>query len=93
MKIERFSINSCCGAKSLIFKTNRPIAKSDIISLVNQGFIESENFTKAGIMYLTNEALIVSGPLGSDRLQVKCKSTSSCQEKVNDLEVILQQLG
>jgi hypothetical protein len=92
MKVERFTVQACCGTKSLIFKTNRPIVKSDIEGLVKLGFVESANFTKAGVMYLTNETLIVSGPIGSDRLQVKCKF-GDCTTKVNDFEVLLQQLG
>jgi hypothetical protein len=92
MLISRYTIQSCCGGQSLIFKTNRSISKLDIASLVALGFVEATNFTKAGIMYLTNETLIVSGPIGSDRLQVKCKF-GDCTTKVNDFEVLLQQLG
>lgn len=92
MLITKFSVQACCGSKTLIFKTDRPILKSDIEKLVNVGFVEATAFTKAGILYLTNEALIVSGPIGSDRLQVRCKS-GECSNKVNDFEVLLQQLG
>jgi hypothetical protein len=92
MKVERFTVQACCGSKSLIFKTNRPISKSDVSNLVKLGFTESPNFTKAGILYVDNSDLIVTGPIGSDRLQVKCKS-GNCEEKVNDFEVLLQQLG
>ena len=92
MLVTKFTIQACCGSKSLIFKTNRAISINDITALVKLGFVESPNFTKSGIMYLTNDALIVSGPIGSDRLQVKCKF-GDCINKVNDFEVLLQQLG
>jgi hypothetical protein len=92
MKVERFTVQACCGRKSLIFKTNRSITKSDIEGLVGLGFVESPNFTKAGILYVDNPDLIVTGPIGSDRLQVKCKMLD-CSEKVNDFEVLLQKLG
>lgn len=92
MKVERFSIKTCCSGRSLIFKTSRSITKSDIEGLVGLGFVESPNFTKAGILYVDNPDLIVTGPIGSDRLQVKCKMLD-CSEKVNDFEVLLQKLG
>jgi len=65
---------------------------TDIQALVNLGFKEALHFTKAGILYVDNNELIVTGPIGSDRLQVKCK-ISDCTQKVNDFEVLLQQLG
>jgi hypothetical protein len=92
MKVERHTVQACCGSKSLIFKTSRPIAANDIESLVTLGFTEATNFTKAGILYVDNLDLIVTGPIGSDRLQVKCK-VGDCEQKVNDFEVLLQQLG
>ena len=92
MQVERFTVQACCGRTSLILKTSRPIAASDITKLVSLGFTEAQHFTKAGILYVDNSDLIVTGPIGSDRLQVKCK-VADCDKKVNDFEVLLQQLG
>lgn len=92
MKVERFTTQACCGRTSQIFKTDRPITSGDIESLKKLGFIEATHFTKAGILYVDNPDLIVTGPIGSDRLQVKCK-IQDCVKKVNDFEVLLQQLG
>lgn len=92
MQVERFTVQACCGKSSLIFKTDRPIMASDIAKLVSQGFTEATHFTKAGILYVDNSDLIITGPIGSDRLQVKCK-IADCDQKVNDFEVLLQQLG
>lgn len=65
--------------------------KSHLDGLVNLGFIEVAHFTKAGILYVDNQELILKGPFGSDRLQVQCK-IANCDEKINDLEALLQQL-
>ena len=92
MKVERFTIQACCGKTSIVFKTDRPIMVADIEKFKQLGFSETKHFTKAGILYVDNLDLIVTGPLGSDRLQVKCK-INDCQQKVNDFEVLLQQLG
>lgn len=92
MQIERHTVQACCGKTSLIFKTDRPIMPNDVQALVDLGFTESAHFTKAGILYVDNSDLIITGPIGSDRLQVKCKILD-CTQKVNDFEVLLQQLG
>lgn len=92
MKIEKFTIQSCCGKTSIIFKTDQALTKLHLAALVKAGFKEHQHFTQAGILYADNLDFIVTGPLGSNRLQVKCKA-SDCIQKLNDLEVVLQQLG
>lgn len=92
MKIEKFTINSCCGKKSIIFKTDQPLTKHLLKCLVNLGFKESNHFTSAGILYVDNLDFIVTGPLGSNRLQVKCKKQVNCDQKLNDFENLLLKL-
>lgn len=91
MKVERFSIQSCCGRTAMIFKTDQPLTKELLESLVSFGFKEAEHLTKAGILYADNSDFIVSGPIGSNRLQVKCK-IANCEQKLNDFEALLLQL-
>jgi hypothetical protein len=93
MDVQKFIISACCGRSSTVFKTSRPIAVSDIAELVNAGFTESKNFSTAGILYCDNGNLIVSGPIGSDRLQISCKKTAKdCSSATDDLEKILAAL-
>lgn len=93
MKMERFTIQACCGKKVIIFKTSQPLTKDTLASLIALGFREQAHFTKAGILYVDNTELIVSGPFGSDRLQVTCKQNNAeCEQKINDLEGLLLQL-
>lgn len=92
MNIERFTIQACCGKTSLIFKTDQPITQNLLTFLVNAGFVEAAHFTKAGILYVDNPDLIITGPFGSDKLQVKCK-VKDCEQKVNDFETLLLQAG
>lgn len=92
MLVTRYTIQTCCGKASLIFKTNQFITKQHLDKLVSFGFKEHSHFTKAGILYVDNSEFIITGPIGSDRLQVKCKITD-CNQKLNDLEMLLQQLG
>lgn len=92
MKVERYNIQSCCGNVALIFKTDQPLTKAHLDALVKLGFKESPHFTQAGILYVDNSDFTITGPIGSDRLTVKCKH-KECAQKINDLEVLLQQLG
>jgi hypothetical protein len=88
MKVERFKIKICCGKQGVVFKTDQPVTKQVLNSLVKLGFKESEHFTKAGILYVDNPDLIITGPIGSDKLQIKCR-IPDCEEKINKLEKLL----
>ena len=91
MKIEKFSVTSCCGAKSIIFKIGVPIDTKLLEALVSIGFKELAHFTAVGILYVDNSEFIITGPIGSNRLQVKCKK-KECDQKLNNFEELLQQL-
>jgi hypothetical protein len=91
MDIEKFSIQSCCGKKSTIYKIDRPIDNNLLVELVGLGFTELKHFTAAGILYVDNSSFIITGPIGSNRLQVKCKR-SNCDQILEDFEVQLKKI-
>lgn len=91
MKVERFTIQACCGRTSIIFKLDRPIASDLLAFLVSEGFTENVNFTKAGMLYVDNPDFILTGALGADKLQAKCKP-KDCAQKLNELEELLFQM-
>ena len=92
MKITRYSVSACCGQKSLMFTTDCPIAKQHITELSKHGFYEEAHFTKAGIFYVYNADFIITGPIGSNKLQIKQKGREDMSKKLNDLEVLLGKL-
>jgi hypothetical protein len=62
--------------------------------LVSNGFTEAKHFTKVGMVYVDNPALIVSGSIGADRLNAKCKNKdANCDKILNDFEELLLKLG
>jgi len=91
MKVERIHIQACCGRTATIFKTDRPIGTNLIEFLTKQGYVEAKHFTAAGILYMDNPDFNLAGPIGSDRLTVNCRR-ADCNQKMNDLEVLLQQM-
>ena len=70
MKVERIELVPCssCGNKYIAFKFDRPVTTALLDVLKSNGFTEAAHFTKAGMLYADNPALIVSGPIGSDRI-------------------------
>lgn len=91
MKFETFVTPACCGKTSLRAELGAPITPKLISLLVSHGFTELMHFTKAGIMYLENSSLIVTGPIGSTKIQIKCKH-KDCTVAKADLENYLLSL-
>ncbi len=92
MKVERFLIQACCNKKQIVFRIDRPVDKALLEVLKSNGFKEAEHFTKAGMLYADSPELIVTGPFGNDRLNVKCKKPD-CDQILNDFEALLVRTG
>jgi hypothetical protein len=88
MLVSKNTIPACCGKISIMFKLDRPISVDLLNFLVANGFEESPNFLKSGILFAHNSVLTVTGALGSDKLQVKCQ-LKDCDQKLNELEGLL----
>lgn len=91
MKVDRRAVKACCGKTSLLLILNKPIDKSIITHFKSIGYKELEHFTKAGILYIENDHLIATGPIGSNKLQIKCR-TNNCQSEVDNFIRNLEQL-
>ena len=92
MKAEKFLIQGCCNKKQTVFKLDRPLDKSILEVLKSNGFTEAVHFTQAGMLYADNPDLIVSGPFGGDRINVKCKKPD-CDQILNNFEALLIRTG
>ncbi len=88
MKVERLLVPACCGTKQIVFKIDRPVRQDLINHLKSNGFTEAEQYTKVGMLYATDMSLIVTGPIGADRVNVKCKK-GDCDKILNDFEDLL----
>lgn len=92
MKVERFVVQGCCNKKQIIVKIDRPVDQALLDVLKSNGFTEQTQFTKAGMLYADNPDLIVTGPMGNNRLNVKCKKLD-CEQALNDFEALLVRMG
>ena len=92
MKVERIITPACCGNKQIVFKFDRPVLQDIVTFLRSNSFIESENFTKVGMLYMHNSDLIVSAPMGADRVMVRLLKKDS-ERILNDFEALLLKMG
>jgi len=92
MKVERIPIPACCGKKVVVFKTDKILSQIHLDLLSKAGFVIESHFAKAGILYVQNNELIVTGPLGSNRLQISCRK-DNCKQAVDMLELVLKSMG
>lgn len=88
MKIEKIVVQSCCNSKQLVFKIDRPIDQGLLDFLKTKGFNDFPHFTKSGLLYTDNANLIISGPFGANKLNIKCKKPD-CDQFLNDFESLL----
>lgn len=92
MKVEKIVVQACCGKKQIVFKLDRPVTQALLDVLKSNGFTDLPHFTQAGMLYADNPDLIVSGPFGADRINVKCKKTD-CDQILNNFEALLLRTG
>lgn len=60
----------------------------ELINYLSKYFTELKHFTTAGIMYMQSKELILTGPIGSDSIQVQCR-VKDCVESYQQLENLL----
>jgi hypothetical protein len=95
VKIERFATKACCGKQSLLLKIGKPLSTTFLPLFLKEGFVETPHFIKAGILYIQNDVIIVSGPFGQDKLQLSCKPINKalCKDAIEAFEKLLQTMG
>jgi hypothetical protein len=91
MKFEKNTIQKCCGGFSTYLKLESPIDNNLLSSFVKLGFTELTHFTVAGLLYVENYDFIITGSIGSNRLQIKCRR-ANCEQKMMDFLIILRTL-
>lgn len=82
--IKKFNTKTCCGNYLITWKLNYKVS-NELINYLSSFFKEHNHFTKSGMLYMDSKELIISGQIGSDSLQIRCK-TKNCEGYMNDLE-------
>lgn len=74
------------GGKTLILQGT--VSKAMLAAILKDtSFNEVEYQTKAGILYVESKSLLITGPFGRNRLQVKCKFAIPARTELCDQQV------
>jgi hypothetical protein len=92
MKLSRLSVPDCCGGTTVAWKLGAPIRKEALPAIVAAGYIVSQHFLQANILYVENQGINIRGVFGGDILQAICKTTINCIKYINDFEELLASL-
>lgn len=77
MQINRLNMKGCCGKVSALFELDKPVTFDWADYLRPYGFNTSPNHKISGILYTESTTTIVSGLIGSNKLQVFSKNSKT----------------
>jgi len=81
-------VKSCCGSKSLIFTTEKPVKKIFLDRFQQEGYLA--HFSKVGLFYVQRRGLIATGSYGSTRIQVRCSPANEIL--IGEFEKLIDEL-
>lgn len=90
MKIKEYKGSACCGGKgeTIFYKIEKAVDQNFANYFINLGLQQADHLKKAGVIYVYNGEYTLSAPIGSTKLQYKCK-LKECIEIKNKVENIL----
>ena len=92
MKVERIVIQACCNKKQIVLRIDKPLDQSITDVLKSNGFTINPAFTQAGMLYADNLDLIVTGPFGGNKINVRCLK-KDCETILDIFEDLLVRMG
>lgn len=87
--VKRFVTQSCCGKKTYIIETPKPIKKSQLPVFQEAGYLIAECYTIAGILWVKLGNLTATGSFGTTKVNIQC-SGPDCEQKINEFENLLE---
>lgn len=88
--ITRHIVKSCCGSRSFIFETDKPIRKSQMDVFRNAGYSIPDNFYNAGLFYVQNGNFVASSSFGATKISIRC-SGDNCSQLIDNFSLLLEQ--
>lgn len=90
-EIKKVETKACCGKSQVILQFDFPLEAEHIQHFSKYDFNSSKSYESRGILYLEDKNLVVMGPIGSNRLTIKCKN-KQCNESITIVEEILKNI-
>jgi hypothetical protein len=89
--IKRIESRACCGKTQTTLQLGFALDAAHIPIFTASGFILSKSYIDRGILYIEDKNISAMGPIGSNRLQIRCKNTD-CIASTDKLEAILKNI-
>lgn len=65
--------------------------KEHVSYFIKNNYSENKSYTNVGILYIEDANIVALGPIGSNRLQIKCKN-SNCDAGLANLENVIKNI-
>lgn len=88
--ITRHIVKSCCGSRSFIFETPKPIRKFQTKPFRDAGYLVPDNFFNVGIFYVQKNQLIATSSFGTTKISIRCNG-DNCSQLLDDFSLLLEQ--
>jgi hypothetical protein len=85
---KKFVVEACCKKVVVIYKLGAPMTESLLDYFISNGFSALAHFRIKGMIYAQNGSITLTGPLGANRLHVKCEK-DQCNQALIDLEALI----
>lgn len=89
--ITRHILKSCCGGKSYILQTEKPVKKSHISTFEKSGYLVPSHYNKAGLFFVQKNGLIATAPFGSTKIQIRASGRIGVN-LITEFETLLDEL-
>lgn len=77
MKVEQKNIKACCGRQQTTLVLSKPLELEYIALFVAAGFRSLTSYSKQGIFYVSNNDIVMIGPIGSNHADLQRKTAKS----------------
>jgi hypothetical protein len=87
--VERRITKGCCGRKSIVMTTLRPVRTHHVALFQQAGFVCPDNYIKSGLLYAKKENFIGTCTFGICNINVRCNG-ANCDAIINEFETVLR---
>lgn len=88
--IVKHVVKSCCGGKSFVFQTQKPVTKEILDKFLNQNYTTSNIYTNNGIFRVEKQGLIATASFGTTKVNVNCTS-KGCDSLLSEFQNLLDE--
>ncbi len=83
--------NCNCSKKETFLELNFPLDFKHLPYFISLGYKEKKAYGNSGLFFIEDSTLIAIGPVGSNRLQIKCKKPQ-CLDSLDRLESLIKEM-